>query len=146
MMQLIVTIAEPERQHELLEWAFNQFRTRPDLAAGVRFQQGHLWWMNDNLEFAWLAYQDVADKFINDGPMVVTALDAMELMLNENGKEDLIIPILENANRRVERPRQMSSQFAVQSNFYRINIQLAEAYERAGRGQDAQRIKTMLGE
>lgn len=146
MMQLIVTIDEPERQHELLEWAFNQFRARPDLAAGVRFQQGYLWSMNENLEFAWLAYQDVVDKFINEGPMVVTALTAMQFMLSENGKQDMIIPILENAIQRVERPRQMSSQFAVQSNFYRINMQLAEAYERAGRNQDAQRIRRMLGE
>ncbi len=145
LMQLIVTIDEPSRQHELLEWAFSQFRARPDLAAGVRFEQGHLWSMNDNLEYAWLAYQDVVDKFINDGPMAVTALSVMESMLKASGKENQIIPVLEQAIRRTNRPEQMSEQFASQSNFYRINMQLAKAYERAGRIQDAQRIKTMLG-
>jgi len=145
LMQLIVTVEEPRRQHEMLEWAFGQFRARPDLAAGVRFQQGYLWSMNDNQEYAWLAYQDVVDKFINDGPMVVTALAGMQSMLKEAGKDDQIIPILEAAARRVRRPGDMSTQFASQSNFYRINMMLAKAYERANRSVEAQRIKTMLG-
>lgn len=145
LMRLIVTVDEAKRQHEMLEWAFGQFRARPDLAAGVRFQQGYLWSENDNQEYAWLAYQDVVDKFINDGPMVVTALGGMKSMLDEAGKSDQIIPILEGATRRVERPGDMSTQFATQSNFFRIHMMLATAYQQAGRTGDAQRIKTMLG-
>lgn len=145
LMQLIVANEEPRRQHEMLEWAFGQFRARPDLAAGVRFQQGYLWSMHDNQEYAWLAYQDVVDKFINDGPMVVTALAGMESMLEAAGKDDQIIPILETATRRVKRPGDMSTQFATQSNYFRIHSMLAKAYEQAGRSGDAQRIRTMLG-
>lgn len=145
LVDLIATVDEAERQHEMWEWAFSQFRARPDLAAGVRFRQGELWARNDNLEYAWLAYNDVVDRFINEGPMVVSALDSMRRMLQDAGKGAEIIPVLENASKRVRKPGDMSAQFAVQSNYYRIHKMLAEAYEEAGRASDARRIRMELG-
>ncbi len=142
---LITTGEQPEQQQEMWEWAFAQFRARPDLAAGIRFQQGYLWSTQDNLEYAWLAYNDVVEKFINDGPMVVTALAGMQSMLEASGKEAQIIPVLEAATRRVNRPSDMSTQFATQSNFFRIHKMLADAYAKAGRSGDARRIRQQLG-
>lgn len=143
---LIVTVDDPRRQHEMWEWAFGQFRGRPDLAAGVRFQQGYLWSMEGNPDFAWRAYQDVVEKFINDGPMVVDALSSMRSMLAEIKRESEIIPILETAAQRVNRPGDMSTQFATQSNYYRIHSMLADAYAEHGRDADAKRIRTRLGD
>ena len=145
LVDLISTQEDPERQHEMLEWAFGQFRARPDLASAVRFQQGVMWAEHDNLEYAWIAYNDVVNKFINDGPMVVSALVMMNQMLQDQNKADQIIPYLEDAARRVKQPGNMSSQFARQSNHYRINEMLADAYEKAGRSSDAQRIRTKIG-
>ncbi|MFG0313769.1 MAG: hypothetical protein ACF8LL_06255, partial [Phycisphaerales bacterium] len=145
LVDLISTVEEAERQHEMWEWAFGQFRARPDLAAGVRFRQGELWARNDNLEYAWIAYDDVVNKFINEGPMVVSALGAMRQMLQDAGKGSEIIPVLERAARRVRKPGDMSAQFAVQSNYYRIHKMLADAYEEAGRASDARRVRQELG-
>jgi hypothetical protein len=145
LVRLISTIEEPQRQHEMWEWAFGQFRARPDLAAGVRFKQGELWASNDNLDFAWRAYNDVVARYINDGPQVVNALSSMDRLLADNKKGDEMIPILEDAGRRVTRPDDMSTQFAVQSNYYRIHRMLAKAYERAGRRSEAKQVRDMLG-
>ncbi len=144
LVDLIATVDEAKRQHEMWEWAFGQFRARPDLAAGVRFRQGELWARNNNLEYAWLAYNDVVDKFINEGQMVVSALDSMRELLEDAGKGSEIIPVLEHAARRVRKPGDMSTQFAVQSNYYRIHKMLADAYEDAGRANDARRVRQEL--
>lgn len=145
LAELISTEQNHEHQHEMWEWAFGQFRSRPDLASAVRFQQGVMWADEGNPEYAWLAYNDVVSKFINDGPMVVSALSMMGEMLSKEGKGDQIIPVLENAARRVNQPGAMSTQFAKQSNYYRIHELLAEAYEQAGRGGDAARVWQKIG-
>jgi hypothetical protein len=145
LFDLISTQSEAQRQHEMWEWSFKQFRQRPDLASAVRFQQGMLWIQNENLEYAWLAYSDVVDQFINDGPMVVSALDMMSQMLTDRGKGGEIVPYLERAAQRVKQPGDMSSQFARQSNYYRIHEMLAEAYATTGRDADAQRVRTKIG-
>jgi hypothetical protein len=145
LVDLISTQDEAQRQHEMWEWAFKQFRQRPDLASAVRFEQGVLWSANNNLEYAWLAYNDVVGKFINDGPMAVSALAMMSEMLASQGKPGQIIPVLEDAARSVRQPGGMSTQFARQSNHYQIHAMLAEAYENAGRDADAQRVRTKIG-
>ncbi|MHA7813612.1 MAG: hypothetical protein ACX94C_09490 [Phycisphaerales bacterium] len=145
LVDLIATEEDAKRQHEMWEWAFGQFRRRPDLASAVRFSQGKLWAENDNLEYAWIAYNDVVNQFINDGPMVVSALGMMEKMLADQGKRNQIIPVLEQATRRVHKPGDMSTQFARQSNYFRIHAMLANAYQRAGRSADSKRIRTQIG-
>ena len=77
--------------------------------------------------------------------MVVSALGAMRQMLQDAGKGSEIIPVLERAARRVRKPGDMSAQFAVQSNYYRIHKMLADAYEEAGRASDARRVRQELG-
>ncbi len=104
-----------------------------------------MWASHDNPQNAWLAYQDVVNRFINEGPMVISALAAMGEMLTEAGKREALIPVLEEAARRVNRPMDMAQQFAQQSNSYQINAMLIAEYERAGRNQDAQRIRNSMG-
>ena len=146
LVDLIGSEKDPKQQHEMYEWMFGQFRSRPDLAAGVRFQQGALWAQNDNLEYAWLAYKDVVDQFINEGPMVVSALSGMRELLKASNKDAEIIPILVTATKRVKRPEDMSTQFARQSNYFRIHMMLADAYSKSGQSGEAQRIRRMLGQ
>ncbi|MEX0875868.1 MAG: hypothetical protein WD114_00275, partial [Phycisphaerales bacterium] len=145
LVDMISTVNDAQRQHEMWEWAFNQFRSRPDLAAGIRFRQGALWSQNNNQEYAWLAYKDVADRFINEGPMVVEALSSMGEMLDRADKRDQLVPVLEDAARRVRRPGEMGTQFATQSNFYKINSMLADEYERMGRTQQASQLRQQIG-
>ncbi len=144
LVELISTVQDPQEQHQMWEWAFGQFRARPDLAAGVRFEQGKLWEKNNNPEYAWIAYQDVLDNFLNDGPMVDQALSAMGKMLTKNGKRDAYLPILEETARKVRRPDDMATNFAKQSNYYKVHWRLVKELEYHNRDSDAKRIRDMI--
>lgn len=144
LYDLISTIDDPQRQHDMWEWAFGQFRTRPDLAAAVRFAQGELWDKNNNPEYAWLAYQDVLDKFLNEGPMSVLAVEAMGKLLVKNDKRDAYLKLLEDTARKVIRPEDMGTNFATQSNYYQINRLLVLELEHQHRTGDAKRIRNLI--
>ncbi len=144
LVDLINTVEDPKVQHEMWEWAFNQFRTRPDLAAGVRLMQGRLWQSKDNPEYAWLAYNDVITKFINEGPMVNQALSSMGKLLARSGKRDEYLPVLQEAARQVDQPDRMGSQFARQSNYYKINWRLVKELEYHNRMNEASHIRKMI--
>ena len=144
LAELIDGVEDHRKQHAMWEWAFGQFRTRPDLAAGVRFTQGALWEENGKPDMAWIAYQDVLDNFLNDGPMCVNALQAMNTLLGANGKQKDFLPLLEKTIRNVEQPDDMGEAFASQSNFYKVSQMLITEYERHKRPQDAQRIRRSI--
>jgi len=141
---LIATIDDPQRQHEMWEWAFGQFRARPDLASAVRYQQGILWEMNRKPEMAWIAYKDILDKFLNDGPMCENALKAMGEMLKENDKRDALLQLLQETARRVNRPEDMATNFAKQSNFYKVNRLLILELEYHQRMQEAAQLRRTI--
>lgn len=144
LVDLISTVEDPQEQHQMWEWAFGQFRTRPDLAAGVRFEQGQLWDTNAKPEMAWLAYQDVLDKFLNEGPMSVNAISAMGKLLSKNGKRDAYLKLLEDTAPKVTKPKKMASNFAKQSNYYKIHWRLVKELEYHNRMNDAQRLRATI--
>lgn len=144
LVELISTVADVQEQHEMWEWAFGQFRARPDLAAAVRFEQGRLWDENDNPEYAWIAYQDVLDNFLNDGPMTDDALSAMGKMLAANGKRDAYLALLQETARKVNRPEEMATNFAKQSNYYKVHWRLVKELEYHNRDGEAKQIRDMI--
>ncbi len=145
LVDLIATIEDPQQQHDMWEWAFGQFRTRPDLAAGVRFMQGSLWEANENPEFAWIAYQDVLNNFLNDGPMTVDALTAIGRMLAKNGKrKEVYLGLLQEIARKVQRPDEMASNFAKQSNYYKVNWKLVKELEYHDRQGEADQLRKLI--
>ena len=144
LVDLISGVEDPQQQHEMWEWAFGQFRLRPDLAAGVRFQQGELWASNDKPDMAWIAYQDVLDKFLNDGPMSDSAISAMGKLLSRNGKRDAYLKLLQDTAKKVNRPNQMADNFAKQSNYYRIHWRIVKELEYHNLDQEAKQIRKMI--
>tara|TARA_R110002072_G_scaffold42064_12_gene118172 strand:- start:124720 stop:126621 length:1902 start_codon:yes stop_codon:yes gene_type:complete len=146
LSELIDGVEDHRQQHAMWEWAFGQFRTRPDLAAGVRFTQGALWEENGKPDMAWTAYQDVLNNFLNDGPMCVNALRAMNNLLRANNKQKDFLPLLETTLRSIQQPDDMAEAFASQSNFYKVSQMLITEYERHKRPQDAQRIRRSINQ
>jgi hypothetical protein len=144
LAHLITTIEDTQRQHEMWEWAFGQYRSRPDLAAAVRFEQGQLWDANDKPDMAWIAYQDVLDNFLNDGPMCDDALSAMGKLLAKNGKRDAYLDLLQVTAKKVIRPDDMATNFAKQSNYYKVHWRLAKELEYHNRMDEARRIRDMI--
>jgi len=144
LVDLISTVDDPKEQHDMWEWAFGQFRARPDLAAAVRFQQGELWDANNNPEYAWISYKDVLDNFLNDGPMSDDALSAMGKMLTKNGKREAYLQLLQDTARKVNRPEDMASNFAKQSNYYKVHWRLVKELEYHNRNGEAKQIRDMI--
>lgn len=144
LADLISTVDDANEQHEMWEWTFKQFRARPDLAAAVRFEQGKLWDANDKPELAWIAYQDVLDKFLNDGPMCDSALSAMGKLLSKNGKRDAYLELLRDTAIKVDVPNTMASQFAKQSNYYKVHWRLVKELEYHNRDAEAAQIRELI--
>ncbi len=145
LAEMIQSIDESKDKIEMWEWAFTRYRARPDLASAVRAEQARILEESGDKDNAWRAYEDIVNKFANDGPMVVTALENMRLMLRDAGMREKSIDYLRSALGKIQQPQNMSAQFARQSNFFRINMMLAEELEAAGRKGEADSIYNMLG-
>ena len=143
LIELISTVENPRRQHEMLEWAFDQFRSRPDLAAGIRFNQGKLWENNDNNEYAWIAYKDVIDQFINEGPMVNKALQSIGKILARNGKRDAYLGVLQEASKQVLQPKRKTRSYQY-TNYYLIHRRLVKELEYRKMNAEAQKIRKQI--
>ncbi|MGQ0626705.1 MAG: transglutaminase domain-containing protein, partial [Phycisphaerales bacterium] len=81
LLPMVQTVKEPAERSTLLDAMFGSFRSRPDLAAKVRMTQGEMWEKAGDLERAQRAYDEIAEKFLSDGPFAVAALSASEKLL-----------------------------------------------------------------
>ncbi len=145
LARMISAEEDPDHCVQMWEWAFKKYRARPDLASSVRMEQAALMESAGKPELAWAAYTNIVDNFLNDGPMGVEALRAMERLLESQGKRGAILPYLQAAAQKVKRPRNMSAQFASQSNYYKIQIMYANELRRSGNNAQADQIFRELG-
>lgn len=145
LADMIESIEDPDDKIEMWEWAFSRYRSRPDLASAVRAQQARILEEKGDKDNAWRAYEDIVNTFANDGPMVVTALENMRLMLQDAGMREKSIEYLRAALGKIRQPDNMAAQFARQSNYFRISVMLAQELEAAGRQGEADSIYSMLG-
>ena len=145
VIRLIDSVDDERARVKMLEWAFGRYKARPDLAAGVRIEQGNLSSKVGDLDRGWKMYEEVSRRYINDGPMVLTALTKMGEMLSERGRRGEIIPYLEDAVRRVNRPGSMGAAFAVQSNYFQIHLMLGEELRLAGRVSESGAVLSKIG-
>ena len=145
LKSMIEAERDPEARAQMWEWVFGKYRARPDLASAVRMEQGRLMEAANMPELAWAAYTAVVDNYLNDGPMCVAALRAMEQLLEEEGKRGAILPYLKTAAQKVKRPGNMSAQFASQSNYFKIKMMYANELRRSGNTAGADRIMDELG-
>ncbi len=146
LARMISSVESAEAKIDMWDWAYRKFTRRPDLASRVRFEQAAIWRSEGDLGKAWNAYDDVASRFGNDSADAVTAVRTMLTMLDENGgRQQHAIPMLERVWRSIHQPRQMSPQFASQSNWHRIGALLAAEYQRQGRTGQAEDVRRRLG-
>lgn len=132
-------------QDRLWNNAFGTFKSRPDLAAEVRFQQASAWKKEGNKSKAWAAYNDVLDKFVNDGPAPVRAASSIRAMLEEEGKSADVVKLYANAWKRCRKPASMAPGFAMQSNWFRLGNAYAQALEKAGKASESEKVRATLG-
>jgi hypothetical protein len=91
----------------------------------------------------------VVERFVNDGPFVITALERAERVLRETGHADRIVELYASTWRRVDRPGRMAGVFMTQSNWYKIGqlyaAKLREAGDEAKADQIADELRIAVG-
>ncbi|MBO6512752.1 MAG: hypothetical protein JJ974_02155 [Phycisphaerales bacterium] len=143
--ELISSVDEERSRVGMWEWVLTRYKSRPDLVAAALIELGALHEELGELERAWWRYEAVSKELINDGPMVMSALWRMRSMLDSRGKRSEIVPWLEDAAQRVNRPPSMGAVFATQSNYFRIHMMLGEELELAGRSRESRAVYESIG-
>ncbi|MEO1715610.1 MAG: hypothetical protein AAFR76_00735 [Planctomycetota bacterium] len=140
---LLGAMPETRGKVDVLEWAMPKLRGRSDLQAWVRLKQGEVFEAAGDRDNAWRAYDDVARRFLNEGPFAVDAIDRMLGMLENAGKSGPDLELLKRSFAAAEPPFAMGD-FRRQSNWYQIGRRYAASLERAGRSREAVDVKRQL--
>lgn len=142
---MILTIKDVKEQNSLWNKAFKTFSRRSDLAATVRMKQAKMWQDHGEDAKAGKCYHDVFTRYANAGPFAVRALRETETILEKLDKVDRIVPLYAKAWASIKRPKGMASQFARQSNWFRVGTIYADRLEAANDTKRAQAVRKTLG-
>lgn len=147
IMIMISTEQDHKTRYDLLESSANMFGRRLDLAAGIRLEQGRILSRQGNQNQAWRMYQGVIAEFANEGRWAIYAANELEKMLVAAGRPaSEVAEVWERVHRSSRRPSSSNtSPFASQSNWAQSGQKYAQWLERAGRSNDAQRVRRQLG-
>lgn len=156
-LELVAPLIAAERdaaeQDRLWDWAYERFYKgvrkrddqRSDLAAEIRLRQGALRESAGDTRRARMAYQEIIDRFNDDGTSIVAATRALAELLRRTGaSENTVIEVYKKSFARVQKPSQAAPEFQMQSNYFRLGMMYAQALERAGDSRQAQTIRRMV--
>ncbi|MFI4896425.1 MAG: hypothetical protein ACIARR_01210 [Phycisphaerales bacterium JB059] len=144
------SVQDVDEQSKLWGWLYDRLRRRPDLAGEVLMNQGELMRRANRPEAAWAAYNEVINRFANQGTAIIGALDAAEQMIREQkgGSPAVIrrdiIPTYERAWRQIRRPRDLDGAFGAYSTWYRVGARLAALWREIGEIARARGIESSL--
>lgn len=141
---MIKAVEPVQSQSKMWDWVAQQFQQRPDLAARARMEQGEMWRKAKDPAKAWTAYNEVVQRFANEGDVLLPVLGAMEKLLTEQGKPQAAVGLYEDAFRRVSKPKSMGSAFWRGSNYYKVGARYSDLLRDAGKKSDADRIEKMI--
>lgn len=142
---MIESVPDPTKQSELWDWAFGRYTHRPDLASRIRLNQGKLWERNNERSKAWKCYTDVVNRYLDDGPFAVDAIEAAEQMLVNARKTEFVLELYAEAFNRLEHPERMADEFYFQTAYYRIGTTYASWLERFDDENQAKRVRKQIG-
>lgn len=145
MKALIQGVPEPKDRDPMWKWCADRFVTRPDLVAQSRFLQAADLKQAGNHTEAGKAYYDIIQRFPNDGPFVVTALQRCETLLRDARRDAEVPGLYEKAWQRINRPKESAPEFYRQSNWFRVGKLYSQSLNSAGRLADADKVMKQLG-
>ena len=141
---MIASEPDPAQKDALYNAAFAGFSRRPDLASEIRLLQGRAWEEAKSPAKAWDSYNDVLNRFANDGPYVVEASARIEELLRENGKQKEIVPTYKGLWQRLERPSKTRPEAFRQCNWFRVGVYYALALDEAGKASERDAVLRTL--
>lgn len=139
---MIRAVQPIESQNRMWEWAAQQFQHRPDLAASARVDQAAMWAKAGDQAKAFAAYQEIINRYSNEGKVLISALAGAEKLLT--GKRDAVLKMYEDAFRRVSKPKSSGEAFWRSSNYYIVGSKYADLLRDAGKKTDAERIEKQI--
>ncbi|MSR70157.1 MAG: hypothetical protein EXS17_07420 [Phycisphaerales bacterium] len=134
---MIHSIADITQRQEALDGALSIFQERGDLAGQILLQQAALYMVQGNLAGAGLCYEIILDRYPNDGPFAIVALQEASAILAKSNDARANVILHERAFRAMEVPVDIAAQFSKQSNWYRAGVSYSQALRIVGREQDA---------
>lgn len=141
---MIDSIESPKEKIAAWEWAFKEYRGRADLAGDAKLKQAKAMLHAEDPAGAYDAVMMVIRTFPNDGTVIVDATREAERLLTKTGKQAAIPDVLGEAFRRIGRPPTNSAVAFRQSNYFQVGDAYAKALEKAGRTNEAQRVRRMI--
>lgn len=130
----------------LWDWAAKRFASRPDLAVRARLERTQVMIEQGRKPEAVTAARAVFDQNPDAGPGAVEALSLAERLLVELGRQGEVLPMYEQAFRKLRQPGRLNQVFLGQTSWYQVGSRYAELLDGAGRGRDAERIRKRLGD
>ena len=134
---MINSIGDVEKRQEALDSALAIFNSRGDLAGQILLQQATLYKSQGNSVGAGRCYEMILNRYANDGPFAIVALQEASKLLAEKNDAIANVKLHERAFGIMEVPIEISPRFARQSNWYRSGVMLAQALRIVGRSNDA---------
>ena len=143
---IISGIDDTKEQNALWEKLFTIVqRSRKDLAAEIRMRQAKLWEAAGDERKAGMCYEDIVNRFINDGPFALQAVQKVEEKLVSVGKQDMVIKLYKEAWAKLPQPRGAAAAFLRHSNWYQLGKAYASKLRDAGDTAEAARVEGSLG-
>jgi hypothetical protein len=137
---MVKSVQDPAQQDQLWEWTANRFNRRKDLAASATLMRGDLWQQAGNHAKAWEFYNNVIERYPNDGQIVLDALSRAEQFLRREGKAEGLVDLYSQTWARISKPKEAAGQFTAASNYVVVGKAYAAVLRTAGRPIDAKKV------
>lgn len=138
---MFFAVNDVNERDRLWEWAAVRFQKRKDLVAAANLWRGDSWHLAGNPTKAWTHYNEVIERFPNDGQIVLLALERGEKLLKAEGKPERTVDLYKTAWSRIKRPKSADASYLAGCNYAVVGERYAALLEDAGNTVEAKRIR-----
>jgi hypothetical protein len=142
---MIRSVQDAGERRALWERAAGIYAKRPDLIVRIRMEEASTLAEAKDDAGAYELLHEAGARYISECHEAVQALGAAAGVLKKAGKESAIAPMLGDVARGLRKPQTTNPVFVRGSAWFSVNLMYAEALERAGKAEEAQRVRASLG-
>jgi len=142
---MIRTVEDAGERRALWDRAAGVYTKRPDLIVRIRMEQASGLAEVKDYAGAYDALHDAGSRYVSQCQEAMRALGACAGVLEKAGKRDAVAPMLGDVAKGLHKPQTTNPMFLRSSAWYTVNVMYAEALDRAGRADEARRVRAMVG-
>jgi hypothetical protein len=102
-----------------------------------------MWEAAGEMNKAGQCYEDIINRFVNDGPFVLEALARAEKILQDMDQKKVLL-LYEQTWSKIKKPKYTGNEFSRQSVWYRVGSIYMDRLELAGDAPKAAAVKSKL--